>query len=136
MLARQAEGLFLLQLVSSEATPFVVGQGVCVVAAGRVEPYSRHLWSNSPGQANTDGQEVTADALADVVGQHTEGVHLDLPSRWHIQGEQPCWGTVDEGQPVPQVWPLQVRLPSLVIPRLTGPLVLTANAKGRAADQG
>src|SRR5664280_1322085 len=136
--ARSLSGLTrraLLQLVSTEPTPFVVGQGVAVVAVGGVEPDSRHRRSNSPSQANADGQEVTPDALADVVRQQSEGVYLNLTARWHVQGEQPCWFAVDEGHPVPQAWSPQVGLPLLVIPPLTGPLVSTADAEGRETDQ-
>ena len=93
----------LLQLVSTEPTPFVVGQAVAVVAAGGVEPDSRHPRRNGPSQANPDREEVTAEPLADVVGQQSEGVYLDLTARWHVQGEQPCWFAVDECHPVPQV---------------------------------
>src|ERR1035437_6157156 len=136
--ARSLSGLtrrVLLRLVSTEPTPFVVGKGVAVVAAGGVEPDSRHRRSNSPSQANPDRQEVTAEPLADVVGQQSEGVYLDLTGRRHVQGEQPCWCAVDEGHPVPQVWSPQVGLSLLVIRPLTGPLVRTADADGGASDQ-
>src|ERR1035437_3451744 len=88
-----------------------------------------------PSQANPDRQEVTAEPLADVVRQQSEGVYLDLTARRHVQGEQPCWCAVDEGHPVPQVWSPQVGLSLLVIRPLTGPLVRTADADGRATDQ-
>jgi len=96
---------------------------VVVVAAGGVEPDSRHRRINIPSQANPDRQEVTAEPLADVVWQQSEGVYLDLTARRHVQGEQPCWCAVDEGHPVSHVWSSQVGLPLLVIPPLTGPLL-------------
>jgi hypothetical protein len=68
--------------------------------------------------------------------QQPEGVYLDVCTRWNVQGEQPCWEAVNESHPVAQVWSPQVGLPLLVIPPLTGPVVRTADAQGRATNQG
>lgn len=88
--------------VNSASSEVVCGQHSAIA-----EP---NPWSKA------ERQEVTAEPLADVVGQQSEGVYLDLTARRHVEGEQPCWCAVDEGHPVPQVWSRQVGPPLLVIP--------------------
>ena len=76
--------------VATEPPVLVIGQCVPVVAAGGVEPHSPHRRSNSLRQANANGQKVTAEALADLVEQQSEGIWPDLTTRWHHKESSPA----------------------------------------------